>query len=598
MSCGAPRSRSRVGELAQRCATHDVLAVTHREGPRSVAAVGPRIHEDFGGTARSPVVGPYLAKAARMRLTLLATAVTVTLTACSSASSPDSSLGGQGDSPGSKHPYSDGGIASGEPGHNATAPGSTDAGASNGGFGNVGTGGSRDFGAFRKALDNGTIPDPASLDSSGFFAEHYTSLPNPTCGQTFCLHGMLSVSHDLARGGDLTLLQMAMNSPVDPTTVARPPLDLAVVLDHSGSMSAAGKMDYAKQGLKLLVDALTPNDTLTLIEFDSAVSTLFGPAKVTDKSALKATIDTIEPAGGTDIYDGLEAGYKAALSVGDETQQRRVIFLTDGLATVGNTSAAAIQQMSLTYNNKYIGLTTIGLGSDADVPLLRSLSEKGGGNFYFAENPMAVTEVFTEELKFFVAPLAYDLDLRFEETSAVGVSEVFGTNLFTPAPTGGTIHVPSVFLESRTSTKPGPSGGRRGGGSAILLSLKPGSTPAATPFAVGTLHLTYRKPGSTTFETQNVDVGYDGNPFAVPAAAANGIYSAPAIEKNTIILDFFVALRDTTTKAQHDAAGAKAFLTSFQAKMQPRLQGWTDEDLLDDVKIVQQYVDVLAKSAP
>ena len=65
--------------------------------------------------------------------------------------------------------------------------------------------------------------------------------------------------------------------------------------------------------------------------------------------------------------------------------------------------------MSAGYNGKYIGLTTIGLGSDADLSLLRTLSEQAGGNFYFVENPSAVSEVFTQELAFFVAPIAYDL---------------------------------------------------------------------------------------------------------------------------------------------------------------------------------------------
>src|SRR5438552_107038 len=91
-----------------------------------------------------------------------------------------------------------------------------------GAFGNVGVGGGQDFAAFRLALDHGMIPGSSSLDATGFFAEHFTSLPAPTCGQTFCLHGMLSVSPDLARGGNWTLLQMAMNSPTDPATVTKP----------------------------------------------------------------------------------------------------------------------------------------------------------------------------------------------------------------------------------------------------------------------------------------------------------------------------------------------------------------------------------------
>jgi Ca-activated chloride channel family protein len=471
-----------------------------------------------------------------------------------------------------------------------------------GSFGNVGTGGGQDFAAFRAALAAGLIPGTATLDASGFFAEHFTSLPAPTCGQTFCLHGMLSVSPDLANGGNWTLLQMAMNSPIDPATVAKPPLDIVVVLDRSGSMADAGKMDYAHQGIKLLVDALGEADTFTFVAFDDQIQTLFGPARVTDKTAIKALVDSVQPRGSTDIYDGLEAGYKAALSVGDETQQRRVIFLTDGLPTAGNTDHTAIEAMSAGYNQKYVGLTTIGLGTDVDAGLLRQLSDQGGGNFYFVEKPDAVTEVFTQELAFFVAPIAYDLELSFGELPAYSIKQVYGTNLWKKTPSGGTVAIPSVFLVSRTSSMPDATGGRRGGGSAIMAELGPDATeiPSTGTCDVAQLHLKYRLPGSQTIETQDATVSYDvGNVATVTTGdAATGYYSSKDVEKNTIILGLFVELRDTTTLAQTNPAAALAKLTAFQPKFTARIAGWADADLIDDVSIVQQYVDVLKAHAP
>jgi Ca-activated chloride channel family protein len=497
--------------------------------------------------------------------------------------------------------YSVSAGAAGASGPSGTSPVVTQPSPS-GSFGNVGTGGGQDFAAFREALANGLIPSLASLDAAGFFAEHFTSLPAPTCGQTFCLHGLLSVSPDLARGGSWTLLQMGMNSPIDPATVAKPPLDIVVVLDRSGSMAAAGKMDYAHQGIKLLVDALGDADTFTFIAFDDKVETLFGPAPVVDKAAVKAIVDGVQPRNGTDIFDGLEAGYKAALSVGDETQQRRVIFLTDGLPTVGDINHADIEAMSAGYNAKYIGLTTIGLGSDVDVGLLRQLSEQGGGNFYFAEKPAAVQEVFTQELAFFVAPIAYDLQLTFDQLPAYAVKTVYGTNLWKATATGGAVSIPSVFLVSRTSSAPDATGGRRGGGSAIMAELAPDAAqiPADGTCDVARLHLKYRLPGSTTIVTQDADVAYDvaAVGLATTGDGATGFYSSRDVEKNTIILGLYVALHDATALAQTDPAGALAALAAFQPKFKARIAGWADEDLIDDVAIVQQYVDVLHAHAP
>jgi Ca-activated chloride channel family protein len=476
------------------------------------------------------------------------------------------------------------------PGMGGTAPG---------GPSNVGVSGAQDFAVFRRSLDEGRIPAVETLDAAGFFAEHFTTLPPPTCGRAFCLHGMVSVSRDLARGGALTLLQLGMNSSIDPATVKRPPLNLAVVLDHSGSMAAAGKMDFAKDGVRQLIDALGPEDVFTLIVFDDHVDKLFGPAPVTDKAALEGIVSEIAPVGGTDIYDGLEAGYRAVTQSNADTQQRRVIFLTDGLPTAGITDLTSIRAMSLGYNQQYVGLTTIGLGGDVNVPLLRGLAETGGGNFYYIEKPEAVREVFMEELSFFVAPIAYDLELTFSELPGYALRNVYGTALWQSAPGGGKVSVPSVFLVSRTSSAPGPNGGRRGGGSAILAEL--GNTligPATGTQNLGRLSLRYRIPGQQGFETQEALVSYAPPPAPPGSAEVPEFFSSDAIEKNTLILDFFLALRGATIRAQTDPRAALELLTGFQARMTERLTGRTDEDLLDDLKIVGKYVDVLRSRAP
>jgi Ca-activated chloride channel family protein len=477
-----------------------------------------------------------------------------------------------------------------DPGKGAGSSANGGTSGSTSGAGNIGVGGGQDFAAFRDALDHGQIPSPSTLDSTGFFAEHYTTLPAPTCGGAICLHGMLGISDDLVHGnGKLTLLQMGMSSPIDPATVQKPDLDVAVVLDHSGSMESLGKLDYAKQGVKLLIDGLGSNDTFTLIAFDDKVKTLFGPAKITDKAALKASVDALTADGGTNIYDALTAGYEKVLGAGTEQQQRRVIFLTDGLPSAGDTDTNDILKMSAGYNEKHVGLTAIGLGSDVDSHLLRSLSEVGGGNFYFVEKPEAVSEVFTEELAFFTAPLAYDVDLTYQSLPNYSLADHYGTNLWQPSSTGATVHIPSVFLTSRTSTNPGPNGGRRGGGAAIIASLAPVISTLAGSRELASLHLRYRLPGSTTYETQDAPISWDGT------YTDGQYYSDPSVAKNSTMLEFYVAFREATDTAQKDHKAALGILTGFEPKAAARLAGSTDADLLDDLRILREYIAVLQK---
>lgn len=107
-------------------------------------------------------------------------------------------------------------------------------GSSNNNFTSADAGG-QDFASFRAALDSGLIPAPSTLDANGFFAEHY-----------------ISVAPDLLDAAKVrTTVQIDMSSPIDPDTIAKPPLDLVVVLDRSGSMLGSNKIDYAKQGTVL-----------------------------------------------------------------------------------------------------------------------------------------------------------------------------------------------------------------------------------------------------------------------------------------------------------------------------------------------------------
>jgi Ca-activated chloride channel family protein len=458
------------------------------------------------------------------------------------------------------------------------------------GTGNVVATGGADFAAFRDALDHGQIPAPSSLDSAGFFAEHYNQLPAPTCGQNLCLSGMLSVSPDLVRGKTWTLLQLGMSSPLDPAKVQRPPLDLVVVVDRSGSMADGDKMTYALEGVDLLIDNLNPADNLTIIAFDDQIETVFGPGPVVNRAAVHAAVSEIYPRGSTNISGALDAAYTAVSSAGDETQLRRIIFLTDGLPTAGVTSAEGIVARVAAYDEAHIGLSTIGVGADVGTSLLRTLAEHGGGNFYFLEDPAAVREVFTEELKYFVAPIAYDVELAFDTGDAYTIGALYGSNLWHKTTTGARLALPSVYLASRTSDNPGENG-RRGGGSAFIAELTPIAT-APAGHRVAFAHLRYRLPGAQTTFTQDIPISYGAHPGECDAA---GYFSHPEIDKNTQILSFFVAFRDTTALAQTSRPGALALLAAARPRLAARIFGTDDDDLTDDLRIVDEYVNLLRR---
>ncbi len=459
--------------------------------------------------------------------------------------------------------------ASGAPSDNGT-----------GGGGGVGFGGAQDIGEFRQILDRGEIPGANTLDANGFFNEHYNAPPPATCGGTLCLTPGLSVGRDWLTGKHQATLQLSVNTPVDPATYHRLPLNLVVVVDHSGSMASDGRLDKVKVGLQTLIDHLEDEDRVALISFDDTVTTDAGFTEVLDRPHLHQAVTALQPRGGTNLYAGLESGFELLGEHPSSERQNRVIFLSDGLATVGETSRSAIVNMSTTWIARGIGLTTIGVGQDFDVELMRGLAERGAGNFYFLEDAVAASEVFTEELDYFVSPLA--LDVNIDATAAAGwtFGEVVGSRLWTAQPRTGAMAIPAVFVASRVSQ--GPSMGRRGGGSMIFIHLEP-TTDASSK--IGDFKISYRLPDSTERITQTVSLDYAGDPVEPPD---DPYLSGPQMAERYAMYNVFLGLRMAASSADADCAASALLSTQRNAI------AWNttheDPDIAADLMLIQQYL--------
>jgi len=462
--------------------------------------------------------------------------------------------------------------------------GGPSSGASDAGAGGVSFGGQQDIGEFRGILDSGGVPGAATLDANGFFNEHYAPPPANACPDTLCMTPGLSVGHDWVTGAHQAALQIAIHTNVDPANYPKLPLDLTVVIDHSGSMASDGRLVKVKSGLNTLIDTLGDNDRLAIVEFDNIVRTdaVFTPTL--DRAHLHAIVAGLVPAGGTDIFLGLKTGLDLAATTLDPAHQHRVILLSDGLATSGNTDTTAILAMADGYVERGIGLTTIGVGADFDVNLMRGLAEHGAGNFYFLENPNAATEVFQQELDFFATPLALDISISGFAGTGYNFGEVVGSSLWSGNTRGGAMHIPAAFVASRTSTSADPTtGGRRGGGSMLFIHIDP--TANNSDGSVADLTLSYREPSSGTIKTQNVHLTYALDPNQTP----DEVYlSTPEMAPRFAMYNMYLGFRAAVTETNYNCAvvslrALKAAATAWNATRE-------NPDIVADLKLVDKYI--------
>ena len=150
--------------------------------------------------------------------------------------------------------------------------------------------------------------------------------------------------------------------------------EVTLVLDRSGSM-AGEKMDQARTAALQVIEGLEEGEAFNIIDYSSQVA-LFAahPVIKSRETTLQARryLDSIRPTGGTNIHDALLEALRQEPRPG---MLPIVLFLTDGLPTVGRTSEIAIREMVEKGNPHRRRIFTFGVGGDVNVPLLDRLSD-------------------------------------------------------------------------------------------------------------------------------------------------------------------------------------------------------------------------------
>ena len=177
----------------------------------------------------------------------------------------------------------------------------------------------------------------------------------------------------------------------------RTPLNLAVVLDRSGSMAGA-KIEKALQAAMGLVDQLAPGDWFSLVAYSDRAEVLFPAQQVEDKEAIKSCIARIHPGGGTALYAGIDLGARQLQRHISARHINRVILLSDGLANIGPRSPQELRNLGHSLSERGIAVTTIGVGDDYNEDLMAGLAEASDANYYYVKDTEMLPRIFAKEL--------------------------------------------------------------------------------------------------------------------------------------------------------------------------------------------------------
>ncbi len=207
--------------------------------------------------------------------------------------------------------------------------------------------------------------------------------------------------------GEVTI-QTALNRPRFPTleteqvaylyleaqpagvVAASAPLNLALVLDRSGSM-AGQKIRDLRQAARLTLDRLSPDDLVSLVLFDDTVDVLAAARPAADRAALLAQIERIDERGGTQMSLGLQAGLAQLRAGLGPDRVSRLVLLTDGETWDDEARCREMAQQAAALG---VPITALGLGDEWNQALLTDLADLSGGNWEFIDTPDRILAAF------------------------------------------------------------------------------------------------------------------------------------------------------------------------------------------------------------
>lgn len=193
------------------------------------------------------------------------------------------------------------------------------------------------------------------------------------------------------------------------------PAVLTFLVDTSGSMNAPERIGLVRSSLKLLVENLSPQDRVALIQYDSHARLLLEHTPASEKARILQVIDRMQCSGSTNLEDGMNEAYRLAASAFVGGAENRVLLLSDGVANLGSMAADDILKKVAQYRKQGIFCSVFGVGSGSyDDTMLETLANKGDGVYTFLDSEEQARRVFVDDLAATLNTIASDVKIQVE----------------------------------------------------------------------------------------------------------------------------------------------------------------------------------------
>jgi Ca-activated chloride channel family protein len=439
-------------------------------------------------------------------------------------------------------------------------------------------GGAQDNGLAQNTIANGSVPQPQDITVEGMLNDHDLPLEAPPCTRTLCVRAAYGIAPAFDTNRAAVFIQMGFTSGIDPATFTRLPLNLAVVVDRSGSMDGQ-KLDSVKTALGRLIDQLDERDRFALVMFDDQVDVVVESAPVTSRAALKARLADIYARGSTDMASGLRAGFaQVAPYAGTAGVNDRVMIFTDAETNTGDTDTATFVELAGANAAKNIGLTLFGVGTDLNQDLTLAITKLRGGSYFFLSDAAKIASVFDQDFAYLVTPLAYDLTMTLQPADGFKVAAVYGYSSWPSGSSTVEIKVATLFLS------------RKDGALVARLETELDTWPIGKP-PLAELSLTYTETSGAAV-SDSLTASYSADPELRDDTV---FYSVRSVRKTVDLVNTALGMKQAVTLYwQGSVAAARDLLTKTQQMLVAEAAELEDAELTGEAEDVQALRDNMA----
>ena len=224
------------------------------------------------------------------------------------------------------------------------------------------------------------------------------------------------LSQRIVKSGETSRIYLKLGIKVarlEPAARRRAPLNVALVIDRSGSMQGA-RIEGARQAAMMAIDRLGPRDVVSVVSYDDKVEVEIPATRATDPERIKDRIRRLTPRGSTAIHAGMMAGLGEVRKFQSRDMINRIILLSDGLANVGPSSPEHFARLGREIAGEGVTVSTIGLGLGYNEDLMSKLAINADGSHVFVQEPADLAGFLNREIDDIQSIYAQDIDVTIE----------------------------------------------------------------------------------------------------------------------------------------------------------------------------------------